>query len=626
MPSRFHCGACRVNIGKSAFLKSNRMNPHRQSSSRSRSLFALGLLFCTTLVALASAPAPLPPTPTPQQLAWQRMELTMFLHFGMNTFTDREWGEGKEDEKLFNPSALDARQWVRTAKTGGFKLMILTVKHHDGFCLWPSKYTEHCVKNSPWKHGKGDVVREFVDACRAEGMKIGLYLSPWDRNNPGYGSDAYNDYFVNQLTELLTNYGPVDEMWFDGACGEGPNGKKQLYAWPRYYDTIRKLAPQALIAVSGPDIRWVGNESGLARVGESSVQPDKSSPKWYPAECDVSIRPGWFHHQAEDAKVKSLDQLVDLYFKSAGRNSVLLLNVPPDKHGLLADADVARLKEFGAAVRGLNERSVTADATATAGATREPAQQFAPQLVLDDNADTCWATPDDITFASLEVTLKTPREINVISVGEALTFGERVSKYHIEVAQAGQWRTVARGTIIGQRNLFSIPRTTVGGLRLVIEAARACPAIASFGAYLAPVTPPGQLPPVESLARGRPVKVSNVHSPEFSGDKAVDGDPNTRWATSDVTRACWLEVDLGQGRHFDRVTINELTPRIRKFAIQYRMNEMDPWQTALAGTDAGQNFNQRFPKVMGRYVRLNILDASLAPTIFEFGVYMAENE
>ncbi len=592
-------------------------------------LSLLLLMLAVPALPASLAPAPLPPCPTPQQLAWQRMELTMFLHFGMNTFTSREWGEGKEAEKLFNPSELDARQWVRAARAGGFKLMILTVKHHDGFCLWPSRYTGHGVQNSPWKNGQGDVVREFVDACRAEGMKVGLYLSPWDRNHASYGSDAYNDYFVNQLTELLTNYGPVDELWFDGACGEGPNGKKQVYDWPRFYATIRQFAPQALIAVSGPDIRWVGNESGLARVGESSVQPGQAAQKqavtkWYPAECDVSIRPGWFYHSAEDAKVKSLDKLLDLYFKSVGRNSVLLLNVPPDQRGLIADADVARLREFGAAVRGLNKNAVTADGLATAGATRAPAMQFGPQRALDADPDTYWSTPDDITTNWLEVVLKQPREINALSVGEAVALGERVSRYHIEIEQAGEWRTVARGTTIGQRNLFSLPRLTVSRLRLVIEAARACPAIASFAAYLAPVTPPAQLPLPESLALGKPVKVSNVHSAAYPGDQAVDGNRDTRWATADETRACWLEVDLGQGRHFDRVTINELTPRIQRFEIQYRLNQTDPWQTALAGTAAGRDFDRQFPAVLGRYVRLNILAASFAPTISEFGIYMAE--
>ncbi|MCX7006821.1 MAG: alpha-L-fucosidase, partial [Kiritimatiellaeota bacterium] len=308
------------------------------------------LLIALALAARAEIPlTPFPPVPSPEQLAWQRMELTMFLHFGVNTFSDREWGTGKEEEQSFNPTALDCRQWARTAKAAGFKLLILTAKHHDGFCLWPTKLTEHCVRNSPWKNGQGDVARKFVEACHAEGLKVGLYLSPWDRNNPKYGSDAYNDYFVGQLTELLTNYGPVDEMWFDGACGEGPNGKKQVYDWPRYYATIRKLMPHALIAISGPDIRWVGNESGVARLGEKSAQRG-GTPRCAPAECDVSIRPGWFYHATEDAKVKSLAKLIEIYFASVGRNSSLLLNVPPDRRGLMAEPDVARLKEFGEVV------------------------------------------------------------------------------------------------------------------------------------------------------------------------------------------------------------------------------------------------------------------------------------
>jgi len=247
--------------------------------------------------------------PTPQQVAWQEAELTMFLQFGMNTFTDREWGEGNEDPKQFDPKALDARQWATVAKEAGFKYVILTAKHHDGFCLWPSQYTEHSVKNSPYKGGKGDVVREFADACRASGLKMGLYLSPWDRHEPSYGdSPAYNRHYVAQLTELLTQYGDVAEVWFDGANGEGPNGKKQEYDWPAFYGTIRKLQPKALIAISGPDVRWVGNEDGVARETEWSIQdanptfhPDARGGKvWWPAECDTSIRPGWFWHRAED--------------------------------------------------------------------------------------------------------------------------------------------------------------------------------------------------------------------------------------------------------------------------------------------------------------------------------------
>lgn len=264
--------------------------------------------------------------PSPQQLAWQELEFTCFVHFGMNTFTGREWGDGKEDPKLFNPTAFDARQWARACNDAGMKLLILTCKHHDGFCLWPSKHTEHSVKNSPWKGGKGDVVREVSEACREAGLKFGVYLSPWDRNAKTYGSDAYNDVYKKQLAELLADYGPVTEVWWDGACGEGPNGKRQVYDWDGYVRVVRELAPQAVIFGMGPDVRWVGNESGLARESEWSVLPKRGPGDqtakdlghrkylagaeelvWYPAECDVSIRPGWFYHADQDDKVKTLE-------------------------------------------------------------------------------------------------------------------------------------------------------------------------------------------------------------------------------------------------------------------------------------------------------------------------------
>ncbi len=258
--------------------------------------------------------------------------------------------QGRSDSCSTPPSSTP-EQWAAVLQEAGVKLLILTAKHHDGFCLWPSRWTEHCVKNSPWRGGQGDVVREVVEALRDKQIRVGLYLSPWDRNQPTYGdSPKYNEYFRNQLRELLTNYGAIDEVWFDGACGEGPNGKRQEYDWPSYYALIRELQPNALIAISGPDIRWVGNESGVARENESSVVTRDGQLVWHPAECDVSIRPGWFYHPSEDAKVKSLATLADIYFKSVGRNSVLLLNIPPDRRGRIAEADVVRLKEFGAFV------------------------------------------------------------------------------------------------------------------------------------------------------------------------------------------------------------------------------------------------------------------------------------
>ena len=300
--------------------------------------------------------------PTPQQLAWQQMELTAFLHFGINTFTGREWGDGTEDPALFNPSQLDAEQWVRTLKDAGFKMVLLTAKHHDGFCLWPTKTTTHSVASSSWKNGKGDVVKELRDACDKYGMKFGVYLSPWDRNASCYGdSPKYNQFFIQQLTELLTNYGEVHEVWFDGANGEGPNGKKQVYDWDAFYKTIQKLQPKAVMAIMGDDVRWVGNEKGIGRetewnatvltpgiyarseennkrlgvfskaedLGSRDILKNATELFWYPSEVDVSIRPGWFYHKEEDNKVKSLKHLADIYFQSVGYNSVLLLNIPP---------------------------------------------------------------------------------------------------------------------------------------------------------------------------------------------------------------------------------------------------------------------------------------------------------
>ena len=295
----------------------------------------------------------------------------MILHFGVNTFTDREWGDGKEAPSIFNPGRLDARQWAKAARAGGFKSMILTAKHHDGFCLWPTGTTKHSVASSPWRGGSGDVVREMVDACRAEGMRPGLYLSPWDRNNPAYGdSERYNDLYCDQLTELLTRYGPIAEVWFDGANGEGPNGKKQRYDWSRFFSLVKRHQPDAVIfSDAGPDIRWCGNESGSGGDPNwSMVDPaavpypgvsgpgiipalqhgDPNGSVWRPAEVDTSIRPGWFYHPADDGKVRAVDNLVDLYFNSVGRNSKLLLNVPPTRDGLLHDVDVARLAGFQA--------------------------------------------------------------------------------------------------------------------------------------------------------------------------------------------------------------------------------------------------------------------------------------
>lgn len=406
------------------------------------------------------------PVPSPAQLAWQRDELAMFLHFGVNTFTDREWGDGKESPSIFDPSSLDARQWARTAKAAGFRMMILTAKHHDGFCLWPSATTKHTVAASPFRGGNGDVVAEFALACRMEGLKIGLYCSPWDRNSPVYGdSERYNDLFCDQLTELLTRYGRVDEVWFDGANGEGPNGKKQVYDWPRFFAHVKKLQPETVIfSDAGPDVRWIGNERGVAGdTNWSTMDPaavpypgadgphivaalqngDPRGSVWRPGETDVSIRPGWFYHPAEDDKVKTVDQLVDLYFTSVGRNSKLLLNVPPTRAGLLHDVDVSRVTEM----RRRLSRMLSGDVAARA---RPRWREF------------------NTTKPVCEIDLGRVQTISIADLAEDIATGQVVSGYRLEGGVTGM-QELAVGTTIGYRKLDRFAPVRVRRARLTLE-------------------------------------------------------------------------------------------------------------------------------------------------------------
>jgi alpha-L-fucosidase len=466
----------------------------------------LPLMLLAGVCLAVAPPEPLLPIPTPQQLKWQDRETTMFVHFTVNTFTDREWGEGTEDPKIFNPAKLDADQWAKAAKAGGFKMMILTAKHHDGFCLWPSRYTDHSVKSSPWRNGKGDLVRKFVNACRKEGLEVGLYLSPWDRHEKSYGdSPRYNDYYKSQLTELLTSYGPIAEVWFDGANGEGPNGKRQEYDWPGFFGLVHKLQPDAVIfSDAGPGVRWIGNESGVA--GETNwammdpahVQYPGDTPEnyqqvlqhgyedgtvWRPGETDVSIRPGWFWHAAEDDKVRSVDNLVDLYFQSVGRNSLLLLNVPPTNEGLFHPTDVARLKGFRERLNALFKTDLTKGKPCTASNTRGNDSRYGPHKALDGRKDTYWATDDGVTSGWLEVDLGHPSEIGIAGMEEQIALGQRVKAYHIEVLDGSEWKTVDKGTTIGHKKLDRFGPVTAQKVRLVIDDARACTTIQSFHLY-----------------------------------------------------------------------------------------------------------------------------------------------
>ena len=461
--------------------------------------------------------------PSARQFAWQKLEFIAFIHFGMNTFMDQEWGKGTEDPRVFNPTDLDARQWVRVIKNAGMKLVIVTAKHHDGFCLWPSRYTDHSVKSSPWRGGMGDVVGDVAKACREIGLKFGVYLSPWDRHEKTYGdSPAYNEHFLNQLRELLTDYGEVSEVWFDGANGEGANGKKQVYDWQAYYRLIRELQPKAVIAIMGPDVRWVGTESGYGRETEWSVVPDvtknlgsiaaasqqeqidaafvprdlmgedlgsreklasASALAWYPAETDVSIRPGWFYHESQDNLVKSPSKLIDIYYGSVGRNSVLLLNIPPDKRGRITDYDIKSLVGMKQILDQTFHVNLAADARVIA-TSELPAHAAA--AAVDRNTNTYWTTAAGVETAMLELDLMKEKTFDRAMLIENVAVGQRIESFRLEAFQDGAWKEFSRGTTIGYKRLLRFSVVTSQKVRLVIETSRTNPTLASFCLFKSP--------------------------------------------------------------------------------------------------------------------------------------------
>lgn len=485
-------------------------------------------------------------TPSPRQLAWQDLELTAFLHFGMNTFTDREWGDGKESPAQFAPTRPDADQWVRTLKDAGFKMVILTAKHHDGFCLWPTATTDHSVKNSPWLGGKGDVVAMLREACDRHGMKLGLYLSPWDRNAECYGdSPRYNDMFVAQLTELLSNYGRIDEVWFDGACGEGPNGKKQVYDWARFKEVIGRLQPDAVVAIMGDDVRWVGNENGTGRLTEWSVTPKMpgilpgaddynaslglqdmapdlgsrgllvraDGVRWWPSEVDVSIRPGWFYHDTESPK--SLHDLAMIYLNSVGRNSVLLLNVPPDTHGLIHPSDSLRLMELHRWIQ----------------------SSFGHNRVT---------SADNVTRT---YTLNPDSEINCVVVEEEIAHGQRIEEFDVMALSDGEWRRVARGTTVGHKRIVTFPTVKTSGLRIDIRSSRGEPEIKSVGAYMVSIPADANDDRMPSLYPPENFKVVSINGkpvPVEALGAAFDGDTSTLWTSPEADGSQEVVVDMGR--------------------------------------------------------------------------------
>ncbi len=461
-------------------------------------------------------------TPSERQYNWQRMEFIAFVHFGINTFANLEWGHKNMDINKFNPKDINVNQWVKVLKAAGMKEIILTAKHHDGFCLWPTKFNNYNISDTPFENGKGDIVRDLSRACHKFGLKFGIYLSPWDMHSKTYGTPAYNTYFENLLTELLTNYGKISEVWFDGANGEGPKGKKQIYDWHAYYKLIRKLQPDAVISTMGPDVRWVGTESGYGRKTEWSVLPGSSSslkkiasgsqqkvldnafiPKdltsedlgsrnkilhaksliWYPAEVDVSIRPGWFYHKSQDELVKSPYKLVDIYYNSVGLNDVLLLNVPPDKKGLITKYDIKSLKGMRYLLNETFKTNLAANASAKASNEKKGHEA---KYILDNNYKTYWTTSDTTSTGNIEVNLGSKKSFNRAMLQENIMVGQRIEKFHLEYWNGHQWKYFTGASTIGYKRLLRFPVVTTNKVRIVIDQCRTNPTLSSFGLYMAP--------------------------------------------------------------------------------------------------------------------------------------------
>ena len=440
------------------------------------------------------------PVPTPQQLKWHDMEFYLFTHFGPNTFTDKEWGHGDEPENIFNPTDLDCEQWCRIAKASGAKGIIITAKHHDGFCLWPSKYSAHTVRESAWRNGKGDVLKELSQACKKYGLQFGVYLSPWDRNHPKYGTPGYNDVFVNMMKEIFTNYGPIWEFWWDGANGEGPNGKKQVYDWNKFKNTIRTLSPKTVVFSDvGPHIRWAGNERGIAgrtnwnTLDTAGFTPGEGAPStdtlnagningksWIPAECDVSIRPGWFYHTQEDDKVKTPEQLFDLWLRSVGRGANLLLNVPPDRRGLIHANDSAALVNF----KKLREENFNKNLAKKARAYFIPFKGNLASAVNDGKRST-FQTIGLPPMNSVGLEFNEPQKINCVVLEEYLGNGQHCKKFSLSLKdKEGEVVRKINGTTIGHKRIITFPSTDVSLITLTIEDQKGGTGIRNVEAYL----------------------------------------------------------------------------------------------------------------------------------------------
>lgn len=460
----------------------------------------LSVFFCILLSQTVFAQKEKLPLPGRQQLAWHEMEFYFFIHFGPNTFTDKEWGLGDEPSAVFNPAQLDCRQWAKIAKQSGAKGIIITAKHHDGFCLWPSKYSKHTVRESKWKEGNGDVLKELSQACKEFGLKFGVYISPWDRNHPDYGTEKYNDIFVSMMKEIFQNYGPVWELWWDGANDEGPNGKKQVYDWNRFKKTVKTISPNTVVFSDvGPHIRWVGNERGIAgktnwnyldtagfTAGLGAPHADTLSQgnmfgkNWIPAECDVSIRPGWFYHAQEDDKVKSGEQLFDIYLKSVGRGANFLLNVPPDRRGLIHENDSAALLEFKK-LRDQNfSNNLLRDAKAYWEINEEAFLNDSITYRVFDRKNQAYG----INRQGFTVQLAKPKPVNCIVLKEAIHLGQTVEKFQIILFNKEQPVGEIDGTTIGRKRILTFPVKTITSFRVYLVDRFGNDNVSSVAAYL----------------------------------------------------------------------------------------------------------------------------------------------
>lgn len=491
--------------------------------------------------------------PSDKLLSYQQLEIIGFIHFSINTFTNKEWGFGDESPELFNPAELDAEQWVTTAKAGGIKQLILTAKHHDGFCLWPSKYTEHSIKNSPYKNGNGDIVGEFVNACRKHGLKAGLYLSPWDRNHKDYGKPAYVLYYKNQIKELLTQYGEINEIWFDGANGGdgyygGANEKRTInsktyYGWKDIFSLAQELQPNIKIfSDAGPDVHWIGNEKGFAGFTFwSTINPDSitiggadqnylntgdpEGKSWIVGQCDVSIRHGWFYHKSEDSLVKTPQELTDIYYKSVGRNAVLLLNLPPDQRGLIHETDAQALKDFKEIIDETFSVDMARGKPISANNYRLNNKKFAPENAVDNHPDTYWATDDSIFPAELTIHLPAEPEFDRILIQEPVKYGQRISRFRVDIMGETGWETVFEGTTIGYKRLIRITPVSTTRVRLTIIQANNTAAISNFGLFKSSGRENKSLVDVEA-ADSSQLAVTSLQPAEWDASPVGDGIPD----------------------------------------------------------------------------------------------------